>query len=351
MSRLAVLLVAMLVGLSDALSPVATVKMFVAQFCTKQCVPACEMLSGTWDFTVPVPPFPQASVNASECTTLCTAAPASSFCSAHYLDTHCHEMGTTGSVTFSLQIGSVSKNASDPRTNCIFVVDDAMYVELDAAGKISLLREYYNASAYQDMLAWCPGAPSPHVRLTTPLQLTRSAAGAASTVAPPPNSIAPRVVNDSSALALCIGMLNQYSHRQCQNLGDYTAPNFRFHYSGGADGGVDLEFFTNNCNVPNPPEWIGVQSSFSENVTSAYWWDLYATASINPITGNPCSTIQKEAYHCTAVQTPAGLRLSHVHDTFDETAYTDFAERCGLGGSTRWGTLGHLVDEPGSATF
>ena len=54
----------------------------------------------------------------------------------------------------------------------------------------------------------------------------------------------------------------------CFTRARYVAPGFRFEFSGAPAGGVDLEFFTHNCDAPNPPEWITVQESFVQNRTS-----------------------------------------------------------------------------------
>jgi hypothetical protein len=132
-------------------------------------------------------------------------------------------------------------------------------------------------------------------------------------------------------------MLAEYSRRRCDRLGLYVATGFRFEFSGGPVGGVDLAYFVGNCDAPNPPEWITVQESFVENRTAGYFWDFYATSSTDSRTGKPCAVSLPESYRCTAVDTPDGLRLSYIHDTFDTAEYAKWSSSCGRSAlTTRW---------------
>eukprot|EP00041_Stephanoeca_diplocostata_P030959 m.949809 g.949809 ORF g.949809 m.949809 type:complete len:372 (-) comp23858_c0_seq6:2250-3365(-) len=329
---------------SDA--PDKILRQFFDHFCT-DCEEACSMLSGTWYFTAPVPPYATATINASSCMTTCkqdTTAP--NFCSMGFLSSHDHSQGNTASITFIAQEGT-TPNTSVPQ--CTFGLNDAAYGEVDNAGKLSVIREYYDPEQWAHDLWFCSRTTQQNVKQLLPrhpafhpqlwevakdqmLEFPTSEIEIADTITQSMTLLdrAELVVDDTNATSLCLGMMALYSHRQCANMRAYVTPDFRFEFSGSPAGGVDFDFLEHNCAAPNPPEWITVQESFVENVTSGYFWDFYATASTNPKTGKPCSTIQPESYRCTAVHTSEGLRLSYIHDTFGEEAYSQWAKSCGL---------------------
>jgi len=353
------------VGATTAPDPIGILKEFFARYCstnTTDCVSSCDMISGSFQAASPFPPYPVVNTNASQCRAGCKAASPASFCNAAFLDSHCNSLGNTGSATFVWQEGT-TPNASAPQ--CTFGLNIAMYVEVDTDGKLKVAREFFNPAEYADRLSYCSsdlgvGAGGASRAVFPQRTATTGAAELASTQSalslypsdkktatahldkgelvsaiptPPSTAVAgvDQVVDDTNATSLCLGMLAQYSRRRCDQLAHFVAPGiFRFEFSGGPDGGVDLEYLTHNCDAPKPPEWITVQESFVENTTFGDFWDFYATSSTNPKTGRPCATILPESYRCTAVQTPAGLRLSYVHDTFDPAVFAAWAASCGL---------------------
>ena len=331
----------------DGPDAVGALRTFFRSYCGRDCAKACGMLSGTWNTVSPVAPYPVITANATQCEATCSHAAADSFCNVEFLDSHCSNMGPTGAATFVWQEGT-TPNATAPQ--CTYGLNAVAYVELDTSGRMSLVRQFYDPAEYADGLAYCPtdlmvgqgprvdgmmraagrgGAAPARVRVPQPHTHTSSDDA---TRHLEENADA---VDDTNATALCLGMLADYSRRRCDRLGLYVAPNFRFEFPGAPVGGVDLAFFENNCAAPKPPEWITVQESFVENRTAGYFWDFYATSSQNPKTKKPCAVSLPESYRCLAVDTPAGLRLSYVHDTFDPVGYTAWATSCDLPGARR----------------
>lgn len=327
-------------------SPDSIVRDFFAKYCT-DCAAGCAMLSGSWYFTAPVAPYPIVAMNSSMCGASCkmnTVAP--TFCNTKFFSSHDHGQGNTASITHVLQVGTIP-NASVPQ--CTYGLNDAAYGEVDNDGKLSVVREYFDPEQFAADVYYCsrttamevhevlPRHPAFHPQfwstsedsiLDTPATSMDIAAVISQKMEEQQESVL--VVDDSNATSLCLGMMALYSHRQCEQMRAFVTPDFRFEFSGGPAGGVDFDFLARNCGAPNPPEWITVQESYVENITLGDFWDFYATASTNPTTGKPCATVQAESYRCSAEHTPDGLRLTHIHDTFDTIVYNQWAKACGL---------------------
>ena len=131
------------------------------------------------------------------------------------------------------------------------------------------MREFFDVAEIESAFAYC-GLPqqSTHRSLQQPQKQQPQVMKQ-----PENNATSIVTIDDTNASSLCIGLLAQYSRRRCDQLKNYVSEDFRFHFSGGPSEGVDVDYFTHNCDAPNPPEWIEVAEWFDENETSAFWWD------------------------------------------------------------------------------
>eukprot|EP00054_Salpingoeca_dolichothecata_P002606 m.23336 g.23336 ORF g.23336 m.23336 type:complete len:359 (-) comp13141_c0_seq1:29-1105(-) len=314
---------------------------FLSLYGDKKCEEACGMLSGYWYWRVPVPPYPTNAMNSTACLALCkTSTDVPNFCTYYRIKDRSdfHEIENTGVLSLVFMIGT-KYNDSSPL--CAYGLNDNYYVELDNQGKISALREFYDPAAWEADVNYCTQQTQdtalvlpPHPAFQ-PEAWTNTEGLAVKTTEDLHQHLSKKMkqkrsaaIDDSNATALCLGMMGLYSQRRCEEMTQYVASNFSFHFTDGPEAGFNITQVIANCAVPNPPEYQLVQQAFSFSKTEGTFWDYYGTAAINKTTGDVCSLVGPETYRCSAVQTKDGLRLDKIVDDFDPNAYDVWAKDC-----------------------
>ena len=275
----------------NSFDPVASVTRMVTAFCDGDLDTACGMLEGEWSFPSMMPPFGVSSINASGCLEVGRAilSPENDgFCRVHINDAQSHQLGDTMAFVDLVWQQGLTPNATTPQ--CTYGINSGIYAEIDPnTGNLTVMREFFDADEMAGAFAYCGaeegvkgGAAAGHPATARYVaNAVMNPAGEQHAAANRP-SMETVSIDDSNASSLCFGMLRQYSLRRCDHLKDYVSADFRFHFSGGPDEGVDIDFFTHNCDAPNPPEWIEVLEWFAENETSGYWWDRYVNSCLGP---------------------------------------------------------------------